>query len=96
MRHTDVVQATIDSAMDLELGAGDRKVLHQAANFTPVPKNSVTFVRNQTVDNRLQGATITQVLPPAEDTIRRLGDRFNDRIMDIKAIAAPEVEDEDA
>lgn len=96
VRHTEVVQATIDSAMNAEFGAGDRKMLHLAGGFLPTPKNSVTFVRNQTVDNRLQGATITQVLPPAEDTIRRLGDRFNDRIMDIKAIPAPEVEPEDA
>lgn len=91
VRHTEVLQATIDSALDVELGAADRKMLHQAANFVPVPKNSVTFIRNQNnVDNRLQGATVTTVLPPVESTIRRLGDRFNDRVIEVKALPAPE------
>lgn len=89
VRHTDVLQATIENALDGEMGAADRRMLHQAANFVPVPKNSVTFIRNQTNDNRLQGATITASLPPVEDTIRRLGDRFNDNVLEIRALPTP-------
>lgn len=94
VRHTEVVNATIESAMDLEFGSQDRKMLHLAGGFLPTPKNSITFVRQQNVDNRLQGATIVQALPPPEDTIRRLGDRFNDKVMDIKVIPSAEIDED--
>lgn len=89
VKHSEVVQATIESALDLEFGAADRRMLHQAAGFVPIPKNSITHIHgNQTVDNRLQTATVT-VLPPVEDTVRRLSDRFNDRVIDVPLLAAP-------
>lgn len=94
-RHTEVVQATIESALD-PLGQQDRKMLHQAAGFVPVPKNSITHIHgNQITDNRQLTATSVTVLPPVEDTVKRLGDRFNDRILDVKALPAAPQEPED-
>lgn len=85
--HKQVLQATIDSALD-PIGVADRKMLHQAANFVPVPKNSVTFVRgNQMIDASTKTTNIA-VLPPVEDTVRRLGDRFNEKVLDV--LPAPE------
>ena len=95
-KHTQVVEATIESALDPEFGSADRRMMHQATGFVPVPKNSITHIHgNQTIDQRSQ-ATMIAVLPPVEDTVRRLADRFNDRVLDIKALPAPApIEEED-
>ena len=89
VKHSEVVEATIENALG-PFGAADRRMLHQAAGFVPVPKNSVTHIHgNQMIDNREQTTNIA-VLPPVEDTVRRLGDRFNEKVMDVKALPAAE------
>lgn len=89
VRHTEVLQATIDNALD-PLGSTDRNMLHKAAGFVPVPKNTVTFVRgNQINDSRQVNTSSITVLPPVEDSIKRLGDRFNEKLTEIKALPAP-------
>lgn len=88
-RHPDVVQATIDMALS-PLGDKDRKMLHQAQGFVPVPKTAVTHIHGN-VDARQQTANVA-VLPPFEDSIRKLADRFN--TMTVKAVAAEVVEED--
>lgn len=99
-RHTEVVQATIENAL-LPTGDKDRKMLHQAEGFVPVPKNSVTNIYgNQTIDARTQQKIDVAILPSVEDGVRAISDRFNDQIDKIdesKMIEAPiiDLDDED-
>lgn len=71
--HPRVVQATIDSAQFAD-GVQDRKMLHQAEGFVPVPKTSVTVFRNAQIDARQQ--TVNATLAPVETSVRRIGERF--------------------
>ena len=73
-RHPEVVEATIRSALTLT-GDKDRKMLHQAQGFVPIPKTAVTNVFGN-IDARRQKVDVA-VLPPVEDGIRKLSDRFN-------------------
>jgi hypothetical protein len=81
--HPRVVEATIKRAMG-PLGTADARMLHQAEGFVPVPKNSITHIHGN-VDQRTQVANVA-VLPPVEDNVRRLSDRFN------SAMTAPPVQ----
>lgn len=82
-----VMEATVNSALSA-FGEADRKMLHTANGFLPIPKTSITNVRTQNIDATQQ--TMNVVLAPVEDSIRRLGDRFGTMIMEEapKAIAA--------
>lgn len=73
--HPDVVAATVAMSL-LPSGTQERLMLHKAQGFVPVPKNSVTHVHgNQSIDARQQSVAVS-VLPPVEDDIRRMSDRF--------------------
>ncbi len=74
----EIVAAQIKMAKRME-GEGDRKMLHQHSGFLPTPKNQVIFggVR---VDNRDQSQK-TMVLSNIEDSVKKLGDRFNERML---------------
>lgn len=85
--HPEVVKATIDNALR-PFGENDRKMLHQNAGFVPIPKTSVVHFHGS-VDARTQIQNIA-VLPPVEDTVRKLNDRFN--TMTVLPLALPEVE----
>jgi len=71
--HPEVVQATINYAL-MPHGDKDRKMMHLHAGFVPTPKSSMTVFGN--VDARQQTQNVA-VLPPVEDNVRRLSDRFN-------------------
>jgi len=88
-RHVEVVQATIDAALH-PLGVQDRRMLHQAEGFVPVPKNNITHIHGN-VDARTQTANVA-VLPPVEESVRRLSDRFN---TGIEVQALPQISDDD-
>jgi hypothetical protein len=89
--HPSIVKATIDAAKR-PLGVHDRRMLHQAEGFVPVPKNSITHIHGN-VDQRTQVANVA-VLPPVEDSVRRLSDRFNTS-MEMPLLAAPSIEEDD-
>lgn len=84
--HPQIVQATIDSALQPE-GIEDRKMLHQHRNFLPVPKNNIVNVRgNQIIDNS-QGKTLNINPPAVADTVRSLSDKFNARFLTAEPVA---------
>lgn len=78
--HPKVVQATIDMALT-PLGDKDRKMLHLAAGFVPVPKNSFTSVK---IDAR-GAAPQSMALPPIDQSVKALSSRLNEE----RGIAAP-------
>lgn len=89
-RHPEVLQATIDNALT-PFGDKDRKMLHQAEGYVPVPKTSVTHFHAH-VDQRTTAQAAT-ALPPPEDSIKALSARF--ATIEVPALAAPvEVDDE--
>ena len=96
-KHSEVVEASLMFALHPD-GDSDRKMLHQAAGFVPVPKNSITHIHGNQINRSESQVTQIAVLPSVEDTVKRLGDRFNEKIIDvipIAALPAPEEEDED-
>lgn len=89
--HARVVQATIDRSLRFD-GTADAKMLHQAAHFVPVPKNTTTIINGDVVAAK---TTNVAVLPAVEDTGRRLNDRFMEMPMPAQIAAPLDVEDED-
>lgn len=71
--HPVIVDATIRRATG-PLGTADAKMLLQGLGTVPVPKNSVTHIHGN-VDARQQSVNVA--LPPVEEGVRRLSDRFN-------------------
>lgn len=90
--HPRVVKKTIDVAMTAD-GTPERKMLLQASGFLPSAQKHVTqFFGRTEIDARAQAALPqTAVLPPVEDSVRRLSDRFLSAAP--AQIAAPEVVD---
>lgn len=88
LRHPEVVQATIDSALVLGPdGKGDRDTIHKAVGFLPQPKGAQTTIQIQA--NAHAGAIAAAVsAPPPELTIKSLTDRFNDA-EGLRGTAAP-------
>lgn len=70
--HPEVVKASVMYAMEFD-GHQDRRMLHQHMGFLPIPRTSVVN-GNVTIDNRGGGAA---VLPPMEDSVRGMSERFN-------------------
>jgi hypothetical protein len=95
-KHPNVVAATIKNALH-PLGKDDRKMLHQHQGFLPMPKNTtVNVFGNQRIDARNQTQVNVSVLPALEEGVKRLSDRFNDRITGMKSLPAPvEIVEED-
>ena len=91
----DVVKATVDNALT-PFGDADRKMLHQAAGFVPVPKNSVTHIHGNQINDASTHQTAVVALPPVEQGMRRLGDRFNEAMAEkVKSLPVLEVTDGD-
>ncbi len=100
-----VVGAMIESAKDAKNGTRDRAMLGQHSGFSPTPKTSVVHVhggRNIIGDAGKQlNHSPVAVLPPIEDEVRRISDRFNERFLPAPANVVPidaqpvEEEDED-
>lgn len=86
----DLVQASINTGME-PLGIKDRENMQKAAFFLPMPEGMKINI--QTSANATAAAqsssTAVATLPPAEDTIRRLSNRFNNRFMGTETPALP-------
>lgn len=81
MAQPDVVKATIDRAVEPG-GSRERDMLHKHSNFVPVPKTMVTFVGK--ADKVVGGDDHSQnltVLPPIEQVVRQVSDRFNEKLL---------------
>lgn len=71
-------------------GGAEAKMLLQATNLVPRPKNTVVIHNGDVVKGNKAQVT---VLPNPEDTGRRLGDRFNTEMKIPLQLAAPEPEE---
>lgn len=77
-QHPAVTTATIQAALS-PLGTAEKKMMHQHAGFLPVPKTSIVNVHgNHAV---IGGEQKNVVLRPVEESVRTLGDRFNQRAL---------------
>ncbi len=95
----DLVQTSIDVGKQ-PLGQKDRENLQKAAGFLPIPDGMKINILNQnssTATASAQAAAASATLPPAEDTIRRMSTRFNQRFMgsDSPQAALPEAQEEE-
>jgi hypothetical protein len=72
----DIVAATIEAGKQAS-GSREREMLLKHSGFVPVPKTSITNVYgNRNVVGKQQNQTLA-VLPPIEQTVKRISDRFN-------------------
>lgn len=86
----DIMAKSVERATSND-GTADARMLLQASNLVPRPKNTVVIHNGDVVKgNKNQVA----VLPNPEDTGRRLGNRFNAEMKIPLALPAP-VEEED-
>ena len=77
-QHPAVTTATIQAALS-PLGTAEKKMLHMHAGFLPLPKTSIVNVHgNHAV---IGGEQKNVVLRPVEESVRTLGDRFNQRAL---------------
>ncbi len=94
-RQHEVVQATVDEALKPS-GTREREMVLKHSGFLPLPKTSIVNVRG---NNAVVGGNQTNVavLPPVEDTVRRMSDRFLEMVPpEPRALPAPaEVVDAD-
>ena len=73
--HKNVVQAALNTALvPGKEGTKERENLFKHASFVPVNKNTVVF---GTQNNIGQQTNQVAILPPVEDRVRRLSERFN-------------------
>lgn len=70
--HPKVLEKTVEMALSDE-GVADRKMVHQAEQYLPMPRTSVTFAKH--IDARTQTANVA-ILKPLEDSMKRLSDKF--------------------
>ena len=94
----DLVQTSIDVGK-APLGIKDRENLQKAIGFLPIPdgmKINITNNNSATATASAQAAA-SATLPPAEDTIRRMSTRFNQRFMGSESpqAALPEAQEEE-
>lgn len=91
----DVVKATIDAAKQPG-GSREREMMHKHSKFVPIPKTSITFVRDaQKVVGGDDNSQTLAVLPPIEKTVREISDRFNERLLSAPPEASETVLDGD-
>lgn len=91
-KHPDVVQYTIDQALT-PAGTQERKMLHQSAGFLPMPKSAVNMFGNVSIDNSVRTQNVA-VLPPVEDGVKRMADRFGEMIL-VGPAEIPSIEEEE-
>lgn len=78
-----------------ESGLADRRMLHQHAQFLPMPKTQFINMPHGTIDNRQQTQVNVAVAPPVEETVKRLSDRFNAHASAMPVLEAVEVDEEE-
>ncbi len=89
VNHPRVVEKTIEMALTNE-GHDDRVILHKAVGFLPTPKGSQTTINlSAKAEATSQAQAASVPAPPPEDSIRRLANRFNDRLMEPARPALP-------
>ncbi len=90
--HPDIVKDTIKRAKT-KFGSAEKKMLHQSRGLVPVPKNNVTFIRDQKntlIDNRDQRQIANVQMVPLDERVNRISDRFNEaRASAMKALPVP-------
>ncbi len=91
-KHPEVVQYTIDQALT-PAGAQERKMLHQSAGFLPMAKGAVNMFGNVSIDNSVKTQNVA-VLPPVEDGVKRMADRFGEMLV-VEAAAETIIEEEE-
>lgn len=90
----DVIQATVESALTRD-GDKDRKMLHLHSGFVPVPKTQIVSMPGARIDARTQTQQ-TIVLPTAEADVKRMSDRFNQKLLENPPEVVIEAEFEDS
>lgn len=97
--HPNVVRKTVKSALK-DKGINDRRILHQHAGFLPMPKTQfVSMKGGNFIAGDQKNEVKVAILPPAEETVRRLSDRFNEQpplMIAERVIESGEDEDEEA
>lgn len=96
VNHPRVVEKTVEMALT-DGGHEDRADLHKAVGFLPTAKGSQTVIQvtqNAQTSATAQAASVPA--PPAEQTIRRLVNRFNERpspvlVEDTGSVRVPDV-----
>lgn len=95
----DLVQVSIDTGK-APLGIKDRENLQKAIGFLPIPDGMKINIHNNnsaTATASAQSSAAVATLPPAEETIRRMSTRFNERFIGSEKpqAALPEGEQEE-
>jgi hypothetical protein len=78
VNHPRVVEKTVEMALT-DGGHDDRADLHKAVGFLPTAKGSQTTIQVVQNASAAANAQAASAAPPAEQTIRRLVNRFNER-----------------
>jgi hypothetical protein len=86
LNHPAIVQTSIDQALTPE-GFKDRELQLKHAGFVPMPKGNVINV-NAVSNSQSQSRQLTFASPTPEDSIRRLTDRFNEKILAVPQLEA--------
>lgn len=72
-----IAQATVKQALKAK-GTKEKQMLLQHAKIAPVPKGSVVQIFNPQID---QSTKVQQVvMPPAEDSVKKMSERFNKNV----------------
>lgn len=72
-----IAAATVEAALDPK-GTKEKQMLLQHAKIAPVPKGSVVQIFNPQID---QSTRVQQVvMPPAEDSVKKMSERFNKNV----------------
>lgn len=85
--HPRVVEKTVEEALKSS-GDKEKKLLLQHSQFLPLPKSSTVVFGNQNIDARQQTANVT-ILPSLESGARRMTDRFNSTVSEIRQLPEP-------
>ena len=91
----DIVKVTVRQAKTIA-GTQEKRMLLQSGGVLPLPKTKIMPVYGNLNVDQSQRTQVNQfaVLPPVEQTVQRLSDRFNER-NPTAMLALPEPDDED-
>jgi hypothetical protein len=95
--HTDVVQSTLMYAHTPD-GSREREMILKHSGFLPVPKSQAVFIHGNQTNIGAQN-NVVAVLPPAEDLVKDLSNRFAEKLLpepeDVASTEVIEVDDEE-
>ena len=97
----DVIETSVITALSTN-GTKDREMLLKHSGFIPLPKTQIVSVRGNNAQVVGGNQTNIAVLPPVEDTVRTLSNRFNERlipaatdVVDAEVLSGESDDDED-